>query len=431
LSLLTLIFLAFVLGYTAFAKGGVEPVDRYVSALAVALMSVLYWARARKQPAPPLARAARWLLAALIAVFALQVVPLPAGLVGALSPMRAELQRAADPVTDVARWFSLSAVPGASLDLLLTLGACVLVLLTVRHLAWRFGARPWLVAAPLVAVACLEALLAWFQGGEGAARGTYVNRNHLAGLLEMCLPFAVAGGAGILARSRGRLSVRSALAASGAFACGALMLAGVVLSQSRMGFAAALGSLGLMGAVWAAGSLRGRVVTGAVLLAVLAAFLFLPTDALIGRFAEMVSHADTTRPQIWRETLPLIRDYPVFGCGLGSFESCFARYKTVAPLNTVDYAHNDYLQLAAEGGALGFATIFALAAAVVATAARRALVRPRTASSYVALACLGALGALALHSTVDFNLYIPANALAASWTAGLALAPFDPLHYSR
>jgi hypothetical protein len=51
-------------------------------------------------------------------------------------------------------------------------------------------------------------------------------------------------------------------------------------------------------------------------------------------------------------------------------------------------------------------------------------------SSYVALACLGALGAILLHSLVDFNLYIPANATVAAWVAGLALAP-QPLRSAR
>lgn len=427
-----LIALSLALGYAVLQKGGVWPADRYVCSLAVALTGVLCWVKVRQRSAaPPLSRATRWLLAALVPVFAFQILPLPARLVSVLSPARAELQRAAAPVIGPADWITLSAVPAASLSLLVTLVAGVLVLLLVREIAWRTSARPWLAAVPLIVIACLEALLGLLQGGEGAAHGTYVNRNHFAGLLEMCLPFAAACGFEILARTRGRDGppVRSVLAACGMFTCAAFILAAVVLSQSRMGFAAALFGLGVTGVVGAANARRRFWKLGpaaAVLGAVLAAFLFLPTDALIGRFAEMASTPGVslgTRAQIWRETIPLVRDYPLFGCGLGSFESCFARYKTVAPPNTVDYAHNDYLQLLAEGGVVGFAVVLALVVTIVAAAASRAARRPRMAPSYVALACLGALGAILLHSLVDFNLYIPVNALVAAWVAGLALVP--------
>jgi O-antigen ligase len=434
LPLLALIALSLALGYAAFQKGGVWPADRHVCSLAIALISVFYWARVRRRAAaPPLARATRWLLAALLSVFAFQILPLPAGLVNALSPARAELQRAAAPVTGTANWITLSAVPVTSLALLLTLFACVLVLLLVREIAWRTGARPWLAAVPLIVIACLEAFLGLLQGGEGPAHGTYVNRNHFAGLLEMCLPFAVAYGFELLARTRGRdgPAVRPALAACGMFTCAALILAASVRSQSRMGFAAALFSLGLLGVVGAAFSRRRHwklVPAAAALGAVLAGFLFLPTDALIARFAEIASAPGGsvgTRAEIWRETIPLLRDYPLVGCGLGSYESCFARYKTVVPMNTVEYAHNDYLQLLAEGGVVAFAVVIALVITVLAAAASRAARRPRTAPSYVALACLGALSAILLHSLVDFNLYIPANAVVAAWVAGLALAPPD------
>ncbi|MBM3812487.1 MAG: O-antigen ligase family protein, partial [Acidimicrobiia bacterium] len=44
---------------------------------------------------------------------------------------------------------------------------------------------------------------------------------------------------------------------------------------------------------------------------------------------------------------------------LTAYESCFHKYKTVAPMQTVNFAHNDYLQLLAETGVIGF-SIFLL-----------------------------------------------------------------------
>ena len=57
---------------------------------------------------------------------------------------------------------------------------------------------------------------------------------------------------------------------------------------------------------------------------------------------------------MWKDTTRLIADYPIFGCGFGAFESCYQRYQTGAIFSTIDYAHNDYLQVMAELGLLAF-----------------------------------------------------------------------------
>jgi len=141
-------------------------------------------------------------------------------------------------------------------------------------------------------------------------------------------------------------------------------------------------------------------------------FIYLPPDQLVRRFAALAETEEITadtRVEIWRETLHLIQAYPWTGSGAGTYESAFYRYKTVAPMNTVDYAHNDYLQWLAELGGVGFGIWLAAAAGVVRAARRHP-------------AALGALAAMALHSVVDFNLYIPANALAVAWMAGMGAA---------
>jgi O-antigen ligase len=86
----------------------------------------------------------------------------------------------------------------------------------------------------------------------------------------------------------------------------------------------------------------------------------------------------------------------------------------------VDFAHNDYLQVLAEFGLIGFLLLAALLI--------RTLVRVFRATlgdgpqRYLAIACGGSLTAILLHSFVDFNLYIPANAMVLAWIAGVAEA---------
>jgi O-antigen ligase len=158
---------------------------------------------------------------------------------------------------------------------------------------------------------------------------------------------------------------------------------------------------------------------------VLAGFVFLPPERLIQRFAEFVSTDGLTsegRTELLVETIPLIRAYPVFGCGLGGYETAFSRFKISGVLVTDDFVHNDYLQLLAELGAIGFVIGAALAFSVVRITLRSAVKSSDPEARYFGVACLGALFTIALHSLVDFNLYIPANALLLAWISGMTIS---------
>ena len=60
-----------------------------------------------------------------------------------------------------------------------------------------------------------------------------------------------------------------------------------------------------------------------------------------------------TRAQIWSDSRGIVSAFPLFGVGLGGYESALYRFKTVAPMHTVDFAHNDYLQVLTEMGIIG------------------------------------------------------------------------------
>jgi O-antigen ligase len=285
----------------------------------------------------------------------------------------------------------------------------------------------WLLAAPLVIIASLEAILGLSQfyltAGQIPAHGTYVNRNHFAGLLEMALPFALMYSVAVLRRNRYRWSspLRPALVACAGFSIAALLLLGTLHSLSRMGFVCAVFSVLFCG-VFSFSGVK-RLVPVAALAALL--FVFLPSDQLIERFGDLdfsdgLSRQD--RLQLWRETLPLIAAYPVFGCGLGGYESAFMPHKISYPLVTDDYAHNDYLQSLAELGLVGFLIVATLIAAVLFQGIRAALRHATPDGRALATACVASIAAILLHSTVDFNLYIPANALVLAWISAIASA---------
>ncbi len=418
LSLLSLAFL-----WTVLRSGGVDLSDTNLAVIAFALLALALY---RRPQAPRLESRFAWPLALLASWVVFQLVPLPVAAIRLLSPSRAALAAGLDP----AGFLLLSAAPAATLAEFQRLAGAILVFLIVRELAFRFSDRPWTTAAPLLITAALEAALGLVQVATAAgsaaadgARGTYTNRDHFAGLMEMTLPFFVMLGVGRLWRARRRYlsPLRPALAACAAFSLAALVLLASIHSLSRMGFISALFSLALL----AASALRRKRWLLAAPAAALALFIYLPPGRLIARFADLSTPdklASQDRLEVWRETLPLVRAYWISGVGLGTYESAFMSYKHQAPAITDNYAHNDYLQYLAELGAPGALSLLAFLAAFVYSAARAAARHAHPAGRALALASLASMGALLLHSLVDFNTYIPANAFAISWVAALGIS---------
>ena len=83
------------------------------------------------------------------------------------------------------------------------------------------------------------------------------------------------------------------------------------------------------------------------------------------------------------------------------------------------YAHNDYLQYLIELGAVGF-SVAAISAAAILFESIKLFRRCRGEERVIGAACCGAFAAILLHSTVDFSLYNPANALLLAWIVGVA-----------
>ena len=129
-------------------------------------------------------------------------------------------------------------------------------------------------------------------------------------------------------------------------------------------------------------------------------------------------------------TLEGARTFWPWGSGVGTFESVFPRFQAALSPGYVEYAHNDYAQLAMELGVLG--VLLALAVAVLVLAQLRRLWtawrQEKRLSNDLALRCYCGLGAsaLLLHSVVEFNLHIPALATTAAFLLGIFLRPLQP-----
>lgn len=416
---LPLTILGLALGYATWEYGAVLPLPLFCTVLTIAAAALIWMHRSHLKTG--------WPFIALPAYALFQWIPLPQKVLGILSPARARHVAAAAAMVPGLLPAPLSEEPAGTFRLFLVICGCVLICLLVRELAYRVPGTPWILTVPLVIIAAVQAFLGlaqFYSGTNPVARGTYVNRNHFAGLLEMVLPFTIMYAYAAFHRphARGTSPLGSALIACGAATLAALLLVGIIHSFSRMGFSAAIFSIGVLGMSLAKRRTQWYL---AGLLATLVLFVYLPPDQLIARFGTLDFSDGLTRQdrvELWRESLPLAAAYPVFGCGLGGYESAFMEHKKSAPMNRDDYAHNDYLQAWLELGILGFGILAALMSGVF-KETLRALRRHSSAEGRaLAAACVASFAAILLHSSVDFNLYIPANAFVLAWVCGIGIS---------
>jgi O-antigen ligase len=427
-----------VLGFATFSSGGVTTPQWDVCLAAVCALSLAVLLPVRPYtPAPPPDRILGALLVLLPSYVALQLLPLPLAWLRLLSPARAALETTTFPIGLGNGRAPLSASPALTMAHLLRLLCFICVFFLIRELTRRFAERPVMMALPAVVIASGEAALglAQYFGGAAKATGTYVNSNHYSCFLQMVLPFPLVLAAIALRRGnrQGTGSLKPIVLACALSGCAALIFLGVLYSMSRMGLAAVAASLlvlvflvpvarvGLRKSPARAIYISATVAAVAIMLLL---FISAP-GALLERMANRGGQEPLTvdaRVQIWRETLPMAADYRIFGSGLGTYASVFQKYRASAPEYLVDFAHNDYLQLLAELGVIGFVIAIASALTILVQIVHAVRRGPTRAHRLVAAACAAALVALMLDCSVDFDFYIPANAMLASWVAGVGTA---------
>jgi O-antigen ligase len=126
---------------------------------------------------------------------------------------------------------------------------------------------------------------------------------------------------------------------------------------------------------------------------------------------------------IWRDTIPLIRDFWLTGTGAGTYETAMLVYQRSAPGVRFNQAHDHYLQAAAEGGLLiGIPLLLGMAWLLRASAAR--LREPSSALLWLRAGAAAGLAGAAVQSVWETGLTVPANgALAVVLAAILVHVP--------
>ena len=239
--------------------------------------------------------------------------------------------------------------------------------------------------------------------------GPYVNHNHYAGLMEMLTPIPL-----VYAFSRYAHGRKKWLAASAA----AFMGATVFLSGSRGGMTAFAIELGIFLCFLFRERTHNRVVLlmGAFLLVAIGSIAWVGGSEVSSRISTLADykHPDLNadiRLKIDRDALHMIAARPLFGWGLGTFADVYPQFRSFYTNSLVNEAHNDYLQTLIETGILGFAFAIWLLIAAARPAMRKIQNWPSNVNGIVALAALLGISGILVHSFVDFNLQVPANAM--------------------
>ena len=253
-----------------------------------------------------------------------------------------------------------------------------------------------------------------------SATGTLVNRNHFAYLIEMSLPLALASGLLFAPVQRDtRRSTDSEATARRIMAVTATTVLGLALifSRSRMGIfslLAAAATIGAASALLKPGSGRSRkgYALPALLTLVLGGFaLVIGIDPVLERFFRIPQDLEHGRLPAWQAAIAMWREAPLLGHGWGSYESLWPAWAGRPTGLHYKHAHNEYLQVLAEGGLAG-AAIVAWALWLFGRRVLRALSRPLThAQRAVTVALATGITSVAFHSAADFGLRVPGVAL--------------------
>jgi O-antigen ligase len=279
-----------------------------------------------------------------------------------------------------------------------------------------------LLAMVICGYASVLALFALVQGISGTTKlywvhsplsrgwiyGPYVNHNHYAGLMEMLVPFPL-----VIALSHQARGWQKSLAAASA----ALIATTIFLSGSRGGMGAFAVEITIIGAILLRSEMAGRATTtiGIFLLIMVGLLLWLGGGELVDRMSSIrtETHAEVTggtRLDIDRDGLHMFARKPVLGWGLGTFPEVYPQFRTFYTNFFINAAHNDYVQLLVEMGALSLATMIWLLLLVYRNGIKKLKDWPRDTNGALALAALLGISGILFHSLVDFNLQIPANA---------------------
>ena len=385
-----------------------------------------------------------FLFFSLLVFLILQALPLPTFLVGFISPKVLEVKAGVAELTGKGQSFALAPYiypVRMSLIRWTAYGLFFIGLSQVLNSRRRID----ILCFCILATACFTSVYGiyqayagdhsiwWFVGYGRDVRGTYINRNHFAGLMAMALMLAAAYASSqrssfILrnkessSSSMGMGNRERLLSAEQAYSkgtliifCGVIIGLGLVLSASRGGIISAAFGLLLMGLlfVYRESQRRNGLIVLVIFLLVGGYGLQVGLEHTIVRFQpDQLQSSLEGRFRYAQKTIDVFNDYKVAGAGAGNFQYVYPRYQAVEDMGLlIDYAHNDWAQLLAEMGLAGLIITVTGLGIFVFIVVRRWKERKDHKATALGVVPLAVLTTMGVHSWFDFNMHIPANVL--------------------
>ena len=369
-----------------------------------------------------------------------QILPLPKFVIRIFSPNSYAFQERFLLDFSNVKFISFSLIPAhtlrSGLEILtyFLLGFLIVKTVTKRQQILR-------IFSVLIAMGAFQALYGLFElynknprilfykkmYGLDSVTGTFVNRNHFSGYMEMIIPLAFGL---VIARidlfSLMNLKWRDRLLrlSEKGFSMTILISLGIVVmaiavifSKSRSGLFLLIFSFILFFGLTALFFKKNeqhkkwmrKFVAGMFVLIIFVS-LYIGIEATIERFSldELLQEGRTT---YWADTAEIFKDYPFLGTGLGTFSSLYPDEEAEETLIRLNHAHNDYLEYLSELGLVGMAMLLGgllyvfIKSFLVWKERRHPEVKGLGLGGLIAIICI------LIHSLTDFNLHIPANML--------------------
>jgi O-antigen ligase len=349
--------LLLVAGLLGGGQGGLG--DTLAQLLSLALAAVMVWMASRDELRMRAARWVPWLVLLPLALPLLQLLPLPGWLLDG-GPARHELALQLS-VLNLGLPGRISLDPAATEAALWHMAPALVLFLAVLTRSGR--TQRWLLVA-LFALAIAGVLLGMAQEAAGTgelrmyertnrdqAVGLFANRNHFAGMLAMLLPVAIGWVAWAVAERLEQRRMSPAAIVAGVLVI-VMLVVGIALSRSRAGLLLALVDVVATAPLLLAlnrqkGARRFLLIVGGI------CALFTVQFSLLGAVPRLMnSGLEDGRWSYARTTLTAARAYLPWGSGLGTFRNAYQPFEARAEPTRyiINHAHDDYLELALEGG---------------------------------------------------------------------------------
>jgi O-antigen ligase/tetratricopeptide (TPR) repeat protein len=369
----------------------------------------------------------------LFALLGLQMVPLPGALVERLSPNAYRLYTEAATQTAMAipKWVPLSVCTQATeTEVWKYLAYAMVFVLIIKNI--RTSKQVNRLVYTILAVGTGEAiyglspyLFSYKQHSLFNISGTFVNKNHFAGYLEMGILLAFGM---LFTRFEPPHSSSSEPTSPPSeekyfkaawvllFLIGPMIVAHL-LSGSRGGvMSLTAGLIVFLVLVGSRRLLRRWIfILLVVVPIVLGIVVMIGQDTFfqrLGTIPEMEAQDSFRwRWEFWRSAVHIFQDFPVLGSGLGTFAHLSDRYQTIRHSFRYLFPENDYLHLVSETGIIGVALVVWIGFLFFSRTGRAWKQRHSRWAVAIGAGGLSALGSLLIHSSGDFNLHIPSNAL--------------------